>query len=117
MCNNNCNKCSDPCNNSNPCNNSEVCGCSINLESKCVKYTGNDLACTNIKKGTNLQDVLTSIDQYLCFLIDRSNIENIGGGVESYKGRNEVTDVHQFRTFVDSPTVTVIQNEDTISFQ
>ena len=57
MCNNNCNKCSDPCNKPDPCNKSKACGCSINLEAKCVKYTGNDLACTNIKKDTNLQDV------------------------------------------------------------
>ena len=120
MCNNNCNKCSDPCNKPDPCNKGKVCGCSINLETKCVKYTGNDLACTNIKKDTNLQDILTSLDEFLCFLIDevnnKSSIENIGGGVEIYSGRNEVTYSNQMRTLVSSESVEVIQNEDTISF-
>lgn len=122
MCNNNCNKCNDPCNKcTDPCNKSKACGCSINLESKCVKYTGNDLSCTNIKKGTNLQDILSSLDQYLCFLleeiINKSTIENIGGGNEIYSGRNDVTDANQLRTLVSSPTVTVITIDDTISFE
>ena len=121
MCKNNCNKCSDPCNKPDPCNKSKACGCSINLETKCVKYTGNDLACTNIKKDTNLQDILTSLDEFLCFLVDeinnKSSIENIGGGSEIYSGRNEVTDANQLRTLVSSESVEVIQGEETISFE
>ena len=123
MCNNNCNNCNscDKCECHDPCSKKKVCGCSIELDTLCVTYTGNDISPLGISSGQNLTDILNLINDYLQFLLieieNKSSIENIGGGVEIYSGRNDVTDANQLRTLVSSPTVIVTQIGDTISFE
>ena len=123
MCKNNCNSCNthNKCDCHDPCDKNKVCGCSIELDTLCVTYTGNDILPLGITSGQNLTDILNLINDYLQFLLieieNKSAIENIGGGVEVYSGRNEVTDANQLRTLVSSPTVIVTQIGDTISFE
>ena len=120
MCNNcdQCNNC-DPCNN---CNNCEpvTCGCKIVLDTICVQYTGNNIDPAGITAGQNLTEILQNISTYLSFLLteieNKSAIENVGGGVESYIGRNPVTDANQLRTFIDTDSIKVTQNAETIEF-
>lgn len=43
------------------------CACPIkDLSTDCVLYTGNDLACSGIKKGTILTELIQQLDTYIC---------------------------------------------------
>lgn len=43
------------------------CSCPVkDLSTDCVLYTGNDLACSGIKKGTILTELIQQLDTYIC---------------------------------------------------
>ena len=109
-------------NNSNNCNScpTETCGCKMNLSALCVVYQGGNLDTLGITEGDRLEIILGDIDNYLSYLNDLIISGfigiNVGGGVELYKGLNS-DDLGELRTFVDSPSVTVANTADTISFE
>lgn len=102
------------CNNSN----NNTCGCCEKLSSKCVLYKGQCLDTLNICSGEDLETIIIIIDSLLQDILQQIEDTfigmNVGGGSEVYKGLSE-TGVHQFRTLVDSVSVNVQQEEDTIT--
>jgi hypothetical protein len=98
MCGNStCNEC-----NQQPLCESNDCSCPIkDLSTDCVLYTGADLACSGIKSGTILTDLIEQLDTFICEIVGEPvrtptpttpiapqqslGLLNIGNGVESYR--------------------------------
>ena len=72
--NNNCPSCPScptcPSTTPNECCPEEQCGCKIELDSKCVRYTGNDLPCLGVIEGERLESILKKADALLCNAAD-----------------------------------------------
>lgn len=65
-----CNKCKkDPC---NPCECCEKvdCGCDKFYDAACVKFNKKDLPCIGKPQGTDIEQIIESIDEKLCGVTD-----------------------------------------------
>ena len=108
------------CNQPTPCNPApQSCDCPTILETKCSVYEGNDLACSGIKKGTILTELIQQLDAFICKvredLINAFTLKNIGTGAEVYKGvdllgRKEIRKINAVGNLA-----TVTQNANDIS--
>ena len=103
-CEKTCNPC-DPCNKENPCDSCKEdtgcdnceeqtpnCACKEkDISTDCIVYTGDDLTCTGIKKGTLLTDVIAQLNSFICTkfeeVLQYFNIVNVGTGAEVYAGQ------------------------------
>ena len=102
-----------------PCQEPQDCSCQTILKSDCVTYSGDDLACSGIKKGTIVTELIQQLDAFICEKVnDITNaltLKNIGVGAEIYKGidllgRKEIRKVKAVGSLA-----TVTQNTDDIS--
>lgn len=66
----------DKCNSSATiCSPATECSCPVkDLSTDCVQYTGDDLACSGIKKGTILTEFLQQLDEFICGAISQSAV-------------------------------------------
>lgn len=67
------------------------CACPIkDLSTDCIKYTGEDLPCTEIKEGTLMTEAFSQLDTYLCDLstqlANSFSLISVGAGTRVYKG-------------------------------
>lgn len=108
--------------NSGSCNrcSTEPCGCKMNLSALCVVYQGSNLDTLGVVAGDRLEIILGDIDEYLAHLhsliMDGFIGINVGGGVEIYKGLNS-DDIGELRTFINSDSITVSNDTNTIKFE
>ena len=102
-----------------PCQEPQDCSCPTFLETKCVTYSGDDLECSGIKKGTILTELIQQLDAFICKvredLINTFTLKNIGTGSEVYKGvdllgRKEIRKINAVGSLA-----TVTQNPNDIS--
>ena len=112
----NCNEEQTPCG-QKPCVPIKDCSCPVkDLSTDCVLYTGDDLECSGIKKGTILTDLIQQLDAYICDvraeLIRMFTIVNIGSGARWFKGVDALAR-KVFRTAVStSPIITITESTD-----
>ena len=124
-CNCNNNRCERPsqtaCHKCNPapCQEPQDCSCPTILKTDCSTYSGEDLECSGIKKGTILTELIQQLDAFICKvredLINAFTLRNIGTGAEVYKGvdllgRKEIRKIN-----ATGDLVSVTQNTDDIS--
>lgn len=65
-----CNKCKkDPCNSCECCEKVD-CGCKEFYDSACVRFNKKDLSCIGKPQGTDLEQIIESIDEKLCGVSD-----------------------------------------------
>ena len=105
-----CKKC-----NTSPCFQGE-CGCTHKVDTECITYNGNSLACTSIPEGINLNDLIESLDQSICDTIDLIGsmvIENVGDGAGVFYQIGN-TGIREFRSFPSTDSVSVVENIDEI---
>lgn len=81
------------CNQCNPsataCSSAVDCSCPIkDLSTDCVLYTGDDLTCSGIKKGTILTEFLKQLDAFIC-----SAVMQTGGTFVPYSGALQSVDL------------------------
>jgi hypothetical protein len=67
------------------------CACPIkDLSTDCIKYTGEDLPCTEILGGTLMTEAFSQLDTYLCDLstqlANSFSLISVGAGTRVYKG-------------------------------
>lgn len=67
------------------------CACPIkDLSTDCIKYTGEDLPCTEILGGTLMTEAFSQLDTYLCDLSNQLansfSLISVGAGTRVYKG-------------------------------
>ena len=112
----NCNEEQTPCG-QKPCVPIKDCSCPVkDLSTDCVLYTGDDLECSGIKKGTILTDLIQQLDAFICDvkaeLIRMFTIVNIGSGARWFKGVDALAR-KVFRTAVStSPIITIAESTD-----
>lgn len=108
----NCNK-HKPCG----CDKPEICGCKSKVDLLCSFYSGNTLEPLGIEPGTDGNTVIKKINDYLKDLPDSefepTLMDNIGGKIEVYKGQNEGTLIHEFKTIQGSEGVIVEDSQGT----
>lgn len=103
----------------NECSPQPACDCPIrDLSTNCSIYTGDDLSCSGIKKGTVLTDLITQLDEYICTAISQIstnlNLINIGSGAEIYKGVDNLGR-RTLRTITSTnSSITIVEGTDTI---
>lgn len=82
------------CNQQTLCESND-CSCPVkDLSTDCVLYTGADLACSGIKSGTILTDLIEQLDAFICQVLGEPvpvapqqsfGLINIGDGMQSYR--------------------------------
>ena len=84
-----CHQNNNPCG-QQPCTPLEDCSCPIRLNSECVTYNGDNLECSGIETGLDLNQTLQLLDAYICDTISQINnsinLINIGNGLQVYAG-------------------------------
>lgn len=95
------------------------CDCAVkDLSTNCSIFTGDDLSCSGIKKGTILTDLIVQLDAYICTAINQLNASlnliNIGTGAQIYKGIDGLGR-RQLRTIVGSDSIIVTEEANTIT--
>ena len=60
-----CHQNNNPCG-QQPCTPLEDCSCPIRLNSECVTYNGDNLECSGIETGLDLNQTLQLLDAYIC---------------------------------------------------
>lgn len=95
------------------------CTCKVKIGTDCVTYTGNDLPCSGIKKGTILTTLITQLDAFICAKFDSIStffgLQNTGIGAKIYSGDTN-TGLKKLRSIVsENPIVTVEENTDEIA--
>lgn len=109
------------------CNEPLTCGCSNtgckekDISTDCVLYTGDNLSCSGILKGTILTDVIKQLDAYICTRFSQMNnfitLKNIGDGAEIYKGDNN-QGAKLIKSLVSlSDNLTITEEDETITFE
>ena len=102
-----------------PCQEPQDCSCPTILKTDCSYYSGDDLECSGIKKGTILTELIQQLDAFICKvredLINAFTLKNIGTGSEVYKGvdllgRKEIRKINAVGNLA-----TVTQNPNDIS--
>lgn len=86
------------------------CACPIkDFSTDCIQYTGEDLPCTEIKKGTLMTELIGQLDTYLCDLSDQLansfSLVTVGAGTRVYKGvdgigRKEIRSISSIDTIL-----------------
>lgn len=98
----------------------EKCKCEIEISTDCSTYTGDDLICTEIDKGSKLTQVLQKIDKYICKLKKSNsfNLINIGGGSKVYREGSSIGGA-EIRTIIssDEKLLAVSQQDKTIQIE
>lgn len=84
-----CHQNNSPCG-QQPCTPLEDCSCPVRLNSECVTYNGDNLECSGIETGLDLNQTLQLLDAYICEAISQINnsinLINIGNGLQLYAG-------------------------------
>ena len=84
-----CHQNNTPCG-QQPCSPIEDCSCPTRLNSECVTYNGDNLECSGIETGLDLNQTLQLLDAYICDAISQINnsinLINIGDGLQIYAG-------------------------------
>ena len=103
-----------------PCQEPQDCSCPTILKTDCSTYSGDDLECSGIKKGTILTELIQQLDAFICEKVnDITNaltLKNIGLGAKIYKGV-DFLGRKELRTIIavgDLVTVTENPNDLTI---
>ncbi len=109
------------CNQTDPCEQVD-CTCRVKISTDCSTYTGDDLPCSGIPKGTILTEALQLLDAFICTkfnsVIGYFRLKNTGDGVEIYAGDNNLGE-KQIRTLTSlNSIITIGLNvaEDEIDF-
>lgn len=103
-----------------PCVEQTPCDCAVsNLNTKCLVYSGETLACTGIEQGTNFDDFLIALDAYICTAIEQLasslTLINVGSGSRIYAGTDNIGR-RKIRSIVESGNLLdIVENTDTIS--
>lgn len=100
------------------CSKPKVCGCEIDLDTKCIKWSGTCAENIPIQSGDHLETIICAIDTIIGNLLDKITDFigiNVGDGSKVYKG-NDIDGFPEFRTLGSTVSVNVTQNEDTITF-
>jgi len=97
----------------------EPCACPVaDLSTNCIVYTGDDLPCTGIVKGTILTELIQQLDAYICAAIEQLynslNLVNIGLGAKIYKGVDGIGR-KEIRSITGSTYVDVAENANDIN--
>jgi len=71
-----CTTCSDDCSCTSCCEK-DACGCKMELDAKCIRYTGRTLECLNILLGENLETVIQKLEEKYCEL-NEADCEDAG---------------------------------------
>ena len=73
-----------------PCKPPVDCSCPVIINTDCVTYNGDDLACSGIEAGLTLTETLQALDAYICEAISdinaTINLVNVGTGKKLYAG-------------------------------
>lgn len=105
----------------NTCPPEQPCDCEIkDFSTDCSVYSGDDLSCSGIKKGTILTELFQQLDAFICTAIEELkgyfNIINIGNGAKVYAGVDGIGQ-KKLRTLTSSDgSVTISENTETINF-
>lgn len=96
------------------------CTCKVKIGSDCVTYTGDDLSCSGITKGTVLTKVIQELDTFICEKVDSIvggvSLINTGQGAEIYAGDNNLGQ-KQIKSLISTDElITVESNPSDISF-
>lgn len=102
------------------CTPVQDCSCPTRLNSECVTYNGEDLECSGIESGLDLNQTLQLLDQYICDAISQINnsinLINIGTGLQIYAGIDALGR-RKIRTLITEGNIlTSVQNENDITF-
>ena len=95
------------------------CSCKVYLSSDCINSVKSEFPCLGIERGLPLTQTLEAIDSAICDRINNmgeSQIINVGGGAEVYKGVN-LLGQKQLKTITsldNSVVITSPLNSDTI---
>lgn len=113
-----CNKCKEE---KDPCNKEVKCTCVVkDLSTDCTIYTGEELTCLEVKKGTKLTRILQKIDKLVCNIAAATpaSLTNIGNGSELYKQVNNMGEA-EIRTISskNSNLLKVTQESNTIEIE
>jgi hypothetical protein len=93
-----CNECNSS---ATICSPATECSCPVkDLSTDCVQYTGDDLACSGIKKGTILTEFLQQLDEFVCNAISQSAV-----GYVPYTGAVTGVDLGNFDMKVQGITI------------
>ena len=95
------------------------CACDVLISSDCVNKVTALFSCSEIATGLTLTETLEQLDQYICQLFSSTTnyftLINVGGGIEVYKGVDNLGQ-KQIRTLISQgDIITVTQNTDTIA--
>lgn len=110
-----CNKCKK-----DKCIGQDFCNYKLSTSADYVVME-KDLDCIGLKRGKKVEDALIKIDEYLCMIdppsYNPTSIENIGDGVEVYKGKRG-DGVQEFRTLVsENNNLEITQDENEVLFK
>ena len=101
------------CKENKPCTEKN-CSCPVDIGTECWFYTGDDLECSGIKKGTIGTELIQQLDQFICDkfaeVAGYFNLINIGDGAEVYKGL-DLAGRKEIRSFTKvGNLLTIVQN-------
>jgi hypothetical protein len=95
-----CNKCNSS---ATICGQVTECSCPVkDLSTDCVQYTGDDLLCSGIKKGTILTEFLKQLDDFIC-----NTISQLTSGYVPYSGSVDNVNLGAFDLKVQNQTIGV----------
>lgn len=102
------------------CNEQPDCDCAIKDQSTdCSVYTGDDLKCSGVKKGSTLTKVIQDLDAFICNKFQEVSqffkVSNVGLGAKVYKGVSNLG-VKEFKTLIsNNSSVIFVENENEIN--
>jgi len=115
MARNNCS-----CGGSSGCAHYNTSGCEVTVATECVFYQGNrPLDKIGGTYGERLETLLVNINSLFGSVLEQIQDgfigQNVGGGIEIYKGLNS-DDIGEIRTLRSTESIVVTNDADTISF-
>lgn len=107
------------CNQTNPCEQVD-CTCRLKTSTDCATYTGDDLACSGIPKGTILTEALQMMDTFICTkfnsVVGYFSIINVGNGNDIYAGDNNLGQKKLKSLISTSDILDISSTDDEIQF-
>lgn len=99
----------------------DTCGCLSQYSGGCIIYDGNELTCTNIAVGLNINEMFEQFDNYFCVfkneIMNFISILNLGTGAQVYRDDN-LLGQKQLRSLSSLNNSIVISEEtDEITFE
>lgn len=104
-----------------PCQEIDTeCNCPVkDLSTDCSVYTGEDLPCSRIKKGTLLTELIKQLDAFICAKFNEVagalSLTNIGLGANIYKGINNLGQSELRSITKSGDFITVDENPNDVS--